>query len=141
MEMLCKNLRNLARKIINYEMKEMISLTNEEIESYEKQNICHICEKKFNTNKKYRKVRDPCHYTGKFRGAAHNNCNLRYKIPKEIHIVFHNCSTYEYHFIIKQLTKDFNGKFDFLGEDTEKYITFSAPIYKKIIMMKQSYTN
>ena len=45
------------------------------------------------------------------------------------------------HFIIKQLTKDFNGEFDCLGEDTEKYITFSAPIYKKIIMMKQSYTN
>ena len=43
--------------------------------------------------------------------------------------------------IIKQLAKEFEGKFDCLGENTEKYITFSAPIYKKMIMMKQSYTN
>ena len=109
----------------------MIPLTNEETESYEKQKVCYICEKGFSTDKKYRKVRDHCHYTGKFRGAAHNNCNLRYKIPKEIPIVFHNGSTYDYHFIIKQLAKEFKGKFDCLGENTEKYITFSAPIYKK----------
>ena len=99
--------------------------------SYEKQKICHICEKEFNTNKKYRKVRDHCHYTGKFRRAAHKNCNLRYKRPKEIPIVFHNGSSYDYHFIIKQLAIEFKGKFNCLGENTEKYITFLAPIYKK----------
>ena len=54
--------------------------------------------------KKY-KVRDHCHYTAKYRGAAHNICNLRYKIPKEIPVVFHNGSTYDYHFIIKELVK------------------------------------
>ena len=42
---------------------------------------------------------------GKYRGAAHNICNLRYKIPKEIPVVFHNGSTYDYHFIIKELVK------------------------------------
>ena len=110
--------------------KEMIPLTNEEKESYEKQKVCHIYRKEFNTNKKYRKVRDHCHYTGKFRGAAHNNCNLRYKITKEIPIVFHNGSTYDSHFIIKQLAIEFKGKFDCLGENIEKYITFSASIYK-----------
>ena len=51
----------------------------------------------------YHKVRDHCHYTGKFRGAAHNICNLRYKVPKEIPIVFHNGSIYDYHFVIKKL--------------------------------------
>ena len=51
----------------------------------------------------YHKVRDHCHYTGKFRGAAHNICNLRYKGPKEIPIVFHNDSIYGYHFVIKKL--------------------------------------
>ena len=51
----------------------------------------------------YHKVRDHCHYTGKFRGAAHNICNLRYKVPKEIPIVFHNGSVYDYHFVIKKL--------------------------------------
>ena len=53
------------------------------------------------------KVRDPCHYTGKFRGAAHNICNLRYKISREIPVVFHNGSTYDYHFIIMQLAEEF----------------------------------
>ena len=88
-------------------------------------------EKEFSNDKKYRKVRDHCHYTGKFRGTAHNNCNLRYKISREIPAVFHNGSTYDYRFIIKQLTKEFKGRFDCLGDNTEKYIAFSAPIYKK----------
>ena len=56
-------------------------------------------------DKKYQKVRDHCSYAGKFRGAAHSICNLRYKTPKEISIVFNNDSTYDYHFIINQLAK------------------------------------
>ena len=64
-------------KIINHDKKEMIPLTNEEKGSYEKQEVCHICEKKISTDKKYRKVRRHCHYTGKFRGVTHNSCNLR----------------------------------------------------------------
>ena len=59
-------------------------------------------------------------------------CNLRYQIPKEIPIVFHNGSTYDYHFIIKELVKEFDGNFECLGENTEKYITFAVPIKKKI---------
>ena len=77
------------------------------------------------------KVRDHCHYTGKYRGAAHSICNLRYKISKEIPAVFHNGSTYDYHFIIKQLAREFKGNFECLGENTEKYITFSVPIKKE----------
>ena len=82
--------------------------------------------------KKQQKVRDHCHYTGKYRDAAHNICNLRYKVPKEIPVVFHNGSTYDYHFIIKELVKEFEGNFECLGENTEKYITFSVPLKKKI---------
>ena len=70
-------------------------------------------------------------FTGKYRGAAHRICNLRYKIPKEIPVVFHNGSTYDYHFIIKQLAREFKGYFHCLGENTEKYITFSVPIKKE----------
>ena len=78
-----------------------------------------------------KKVRDHCYYTGKSRGAAHSNCNLNYKIPKEILVVFHNGSTYDYHFIIKQFARKFKGYFDCLGENTEKYITFYVPIKKE----------
>ena len=46
---------------------------------------------------------DHCHYTGEYIGAAHNICNLKYSVPKEIPIAFHNGSNYDYHFIIKEL--------------------------------------
>ena len=130
-----KDLKELATEITNYKEKEMIPSTDKEIKSYVEQKVCHICKEKFSydKNKKseyhlYHKVRDHCHYTGKFRGAAHNICNLRHKVPKKIPIVFHNGSTYDYHFIIKQLAEDFKGQFECLGENTEKYITFSVPI-------------
>ena len=64
------------------------------------------------------------------RKIAYSICNLWYKIPKEIPVVFHNGSTYDYHFIIKQLAREFKGYFHCLGENTEKYITFSVPIKK-----------
>ena len=95
------------------------------------QKVCHICKKVFSTdynNKKYHKEKSHCHYTGKCRGAAHDICSLRYKIPKEMPVVFHNGSTYDYHFIIKELAE-----FECLGEHTEKYITFSVPIKIEII--------
>ena len=63
----------------------MIPLAEEEMEVYRKQRVCYICKKRFSTdddNKKYHEVRDHCDYTGKYRGAAHNTCNLRYKTPK-----------------------------------------------------------
>ena len=70
------------------------------------QKVCYICKKVFSTDKNdknVQKVRDHCHYTGKCRGATHSTCNLRYKTPKEIPVVFHDGSTYDYHFIINQL--------------------------------------
>ena len=82
----------------------MITLTYEENESYKDQKVCYIFKKRFVTdegNKDYHKVRDHCHFAGKYGGDAHSICNLRYKTRKKISIVFHNGSTYDYHFIIK----------------------------------------
>ena len=53
-------------------------------------------------------------------------------MPNEIPAVFHNGSNYDYHFIIKELANEFEGKFDCLGENTEKYKTFSIPIEKDV---------
>ena len=135
MKKFCKDLREHSTKIINYEKKKMIPLTAEEKVHYNKQKVCYICKKEFDNNdndKKQQKVRNHCHYTGKYRGAAHNICNLRYKVPKEIPVVFHNGSSYDYHFIINELLREFKGNFECLGENTEKYITFSVMIKKKI---------
>ena len=120
MKNFCLTLREHATKIINYEKKEMIPLTKKK---HNKQKVCYICKKGFSTddsNKKYHKVRDHCHYIGKYRGAAHDICNLRYKIPKEIPVLFYNGSTYDYHFIIKELAEEFEGEFECLGGNTEK---------------------
>ena len=98
MKKFCLNLRKHATKIINYEKKDMIPLTKKEEKQHNKQKVCYICKEKFNTDniyKKHHKVKDHCHYTGKYRGATHNSCNLRYKIPKEIPIIFHNGSIYD----------------------------------------------
>ena len=105
---LCEKLKDRAMEIINYQEKEMILLTDKENESHEKQKVCHICKKEFclNENQKNefklcQKVKDHCHYTGKLREAPHSICNLKYKAPKEIPVIVHNGSTYDYHFIIK----------------------------------------
>ena len=142
----CNDLKELVTEIINYEENKMMPLKYKEIKFYEKQKACHICKGYFCTdeNKKtefklYQKVRYHCHYTGKYRRAAHSNCNLQYKVPKEIHIVFHSGSTYDYHFIIKQLAEDFKGQFKCSAENTEKYITFSVPIKKDDISKKITY--
>ena len=128
-ETFCKDLKELGTEMINFEEKEMIPLTNKEMKSYEKQNVCYICEKS-----------DHCHYTGIFREAAHNICNLQYKVTKNIPIVFHNGSEYDYHFLIKQLAKEFKGEFECLGENTEKYIIFSVPLKKENDNSKKNHT-
>ena len=101
-------------------------------------NICHIRKKQlfYDKNekkkfKKYQNVRDYCHYTGKFRGAAHSICNLNYNVPQEIPVKIHNGSTYDYHFLNKELAEEFKVELECLGENTEKYISFSVPIKKE----------
>ena len=134
MKMFGKDLKDQAMKIINYENKEMIPLTTKKkspmkikkFVTYVKKEFC-IDEENKKEFKKMQKVRDHCHYTGKYRGAAHSNCNLKYKTTKKIPVVFHNGSTYDYHFIIKQLAREFKYYLECLGENTEKYITFSVP--------------
>ena len=126
MKKFCKDLREHATKITNYEKKDMIPLTKKEEENHNKF-VTYVKKNLIRMIKNY-KVRDHCHYTGKYRGAAHNMCNLRYIVPKEIPIVFHNSSTYDNHFIIKELVREFDGNFEFLGENTEKCITFSVPL-------------
>ena len=92
-------------------------------------------ENKYMKDKKHFKVRDHCRYTGKHRGVhkAHSIYNLKYSVPKNTPIVFRNGSNYEYHFIIKELGNEFSKQFTCLGENTEKYITFTVPIEKEVM--------
>ena len=102
--------------------------------------INHIIKKLFVTytkkidenDKKYKKVNDHCCYTGKYRVAAYNICNLRYKTPKKVPLIFHNVSTNDYPNIIKELAEELVGQFKYLGENTKKYIIFSISITKRL---------
>ena len=116
----------------------MTPLAEDENDYHEKQSQCFICNKRFCYDddrkdfKNYQKVRDHCYYTGKYRGATYSICNLRYRTTKTIPVVFHNGSKYDWHLIIKELAKEFDcGEFKCLGENTEKYISFSIPIKKE----------
>ena len=114
-------------------MRKITEVLEREHEAAEKY---HICLKEFN-DWRNRKVRDPCHYTGLYWGAAHNNCNLKYLIPDYIPIVFHNLSCYDAHLFIKELQRRFNkSDIEVIAENKEKYISFNVKINFKLVGVK-----
>ena len=114
----------------------MTKLNDVRKREYEAAEKCHISLKEFN-DPRNRKVRDQCHYTDLYRGAAHNNCNLKYRIPYHIPIVFHNLSGYDAHLFIKELGKKFNkSDIGVIAENKEKYISFNVKISVKLAGVK-----
>ena len=81
--------------------------------------------------KLYQKVRDHCHYTGKFRRAAHSICNLRYRVSQEIPVNIHNGSKYDYHFMIRELAEE---------KIYKNILPFQYRLKKSTIIVKQSHT-
>ena len=81
----------------------MRALTKVQWKDYKSVSSCHICFKPFREGN--RKVRDHCHYSGIYRGAAHSLCNLQHKIPSYIPVVFHNLAGYNTYMFIKELAK------------------------------------
>ena len=103
----------------------MDKLTKEPTVEFVTAKECHICFKKFSS--KDRKVRDHYHYTGKYRGAAHSSCNLRYRISAYIPVIFHNLAGYDAHLFIKELVKH-TTKIGVIAKNTENYISFSVNV-------------
>ena len=132
----CTSLKEHALNVNYFEKKIMLPFIKEEPKLYQDAKACQICGKrilkKFANDKNFRKVRDHCHFTGKYRNAPHSICNLTFNVLNEITVVFHNDSNYDYHFIINELANEFEGQFEYLGENTEKYKKFSVPIGKEV---------
>ena len=104
-------------------MIELIDALKREHKTAER---CHDCLNEFN-GPQNKKVIDHCHYTGLYRGAAHNNCNLKYQIPDHIPIIFHNMSGFDAHLFIKELGRSFNkNDIGVIAENKEKYISFNV---------------
>ena len=115
-----------------YPQQPMTELTDVLKAEHKAAESCHICLKPFG-NPENRKVRDHCHYTGLYRGAAHNNCNMKYRIPDFVPIAFHNLSGYDAHLFIRELGKKFDkDDIGVIAENKEKYISFNVSIPVKL---------
>ena len=96
-------------------------MTEEEEDLFQKSNNCWICKKIIDNDED--KVRDHCHVTGKFRGAAHKSCNLNFKLTKNVPVIFHNLRGYDSHLIFNELDK-FDVKVNVIPNGLEKYMAF-----------------
>ena len=93
-------------------------MTNEDEEIYHNSHICWICKQELNMDKK----RDNYHVTGKFRGAAHNKCNLELRLPRKLPIIFHNLQGYDGHIIFKELN-NFDVDIAVIPKGIDKYMS------------------
>ena len=108
--------------------KRFIIFKDKEREQFNEETRCWICKGEFDDkDKNKKKVQDHCHFTGRYRGAAHNLCNLNYRKPNFTPVVFHNLSGYDSHLFIKNLGFS-NGDIDCIPNNEEKYISFSKKI-------------
>ena len=106
-----------------YKRPKKIFLTKDQLKSFEEAEFCYLCEKELLEDR----VKDHCHFTGEYRGAVHNSCNLRCRKPLVLPVIFHNLQSYDAHLFIKQLNS-IPGKFTCIPSTEEKYITFSKII-------------
>ena len=113
--------------------KEMIPLSPEEWKKFRESKVCWLCRGKFG-EKRFSKVRDHCHYTGKFRGAAHQSCNLKFQRPKFTPVFFHNLQNYDAHLFVRALgLMDEVLSIKCIPNNDEKYISFSLKFELKRI--------
>ena len=101
-----RTLVNLVKKIGNkYTVDKPLTLTEEEQFEFDNATVCWICKERFDDDHDDddQKVRDHCHYTGKYRGPAHNSCNLKLRKDKVITVGFHNGTNYDFHLFVRDL--------------------------------------
>ena len=96
-------------------------MSEEEEHLFQQSNSCWICKKLIDNDEE--KVRDHCHVTGKFRGAAHGSCNINLQLTKKVPVIFHNLRGYDSHLIFCEINK-FDVKIDVIPNSLEKYMTF-----------------
>ena len=121
-----QKLEKVTNKIYEdfYLRSKSIKITQKQYKEYLKETICHICQKEILPDEK---VCDHCHFTGEYRGAAHNRCNLNCRKPLVIPVIFHNLQGYDAHLFIKQLNR-IKGDFTCIPSTEEKYISFSKKV-------------
>ena len=131
-EKFIKHVRLLTHMIYRryYTNPKPLKLTPQEQKDFQSTTMCHICEQDLNVDKETGhvfKVRDHCHFTGEYRGAAHFDCNLKCRKPLILPVIFHNLQGYDSHLFIKQLS-NVTGDLSCIPSTEEKYISCSKKI-------------
>ena len=104
---------------MNKHFNKNLIMTEEEENLFQESNNCWICKKLIDNDDE--KVRDHCHVTGKFRGAAHCDCNINFQLTKKIPVIFHNLKGYDGRLILSELNK-FDTKISAIPNGLEKYM-------------------
>ena len=78
-------------------------MSEEEEHLFQQSNSCWICKRLIDNDEE--KVRDHCRRTGKFRNAAHWNCNINFRLTEKVPVIFHNLRGYDSHLICNELVK------------------------------------
>ena len=110
-----------------------MNITPKQERKFQRATKCWLCEGdlvKDNSHEDYknlRPVRDHYHFTGEYRGPAHNKCNLQYRKPKFTPVFFHNLAGYDAHLFVRNLGKT-EGNIKCIPNNEEKYISFSKDI-------------
>ena len=110
-----------CKKITKKHFNKNLIMSAEEEEQCKSSNTCWICKKLIDDDDE--KVRDHCHVTGKFRGAAHWSCNINLQLTKKVPVIFHNLRGYDSHLIFNELDK-FDVKIKVIPNGLEKYMAF-----------------
>ena len=124
-ELFCKHLKNEIDKVWTLEAKDMM-FKEEDKDNFETSTNCWICRKDFEEGGV--RVRYQFHFTGKYRGAAHQKCNALFRKPKFVPVFFHNLSGYDAQLFVKNLNSICEGNIDCIPNTEEKYISFSKSI-------------
>ena len=111
-------------------------MTYEDEEIYNNSHICWICKQELNMDK----VRDHCHVTGKFKGAALNKCNINLRLPRKLPIIFHNLQGYDGHIIFKELNS-FDVDIAVIPKGTDKYMSIIVNRHITFIESLQFYNS
>ena len=117
------NLEETVKKIYNkFKCIKMI-YRKEDKDNYEKSTHCYVCEDELGDDK----VRDHCHFSGRYRGAAHNECNLKLRTPNFIPVILHNLEGYDSHLFIRNLGVT-EGDINCIAKNEEKYISITKDV-------------
>lgn len=135
---LLQELESLAQEVRSLiEHPKPMVMTDDDVYRHESCNTCHICKQEITSSQN--KVCDHNHFTGAYRGPAHESCNVNFRVVKFIPIFFHNLSGFDSHFIIRELAHQKYDRYNIIAQNHERFISFSLWVDDMRLQFLDSY--